>query len=165
MKKTVLVIIICSLLAVMPISMGMYNNILIQNCKQDLTEINPISKIEQAPVEEPPNWANGNFSGIWGLDIWGETHLPLGWMFGYYKRNPNIGYFYAGFESFWGENDTWFIQGYFFGPFMFGSLGENEYANESLFVGLGSYNNTNYHWRLMGQTGPTFFMYGEYTKF
>lgn len=48
---------------------------------------------------------------------------------------------------------------------MFASIGENEYANETLFVGIGRYNETNYHWRLMGEEGPTFFVNGAYTKF
>ena len=102
---------------------------------------------------------------LWGLDIWGEWQIPIGWMFGYYKRNTNFGYFYAGFADFEQQNASWFIQGYFFGPFMFGSLGENEYANETLFVGIGRYNDTAYHWRLMGEEGPTFFVHGIYTKF
>jgi|GEM_PF-3057429 len=116
-------------------------------------------------ADEPPSWANGNFTGVWGFDIWGQVQIPLGWMFGYYKRNPNVGYFYAAFGYFGQENLSWYIQGYFFGPFMFGSLGENQSANTTLFVGIGRYNETNYHWRLMGETGPTFFMNGEYTKF
>jgi len=118
-----------------------------------------------SPADDPPEWANGNFSGLWGIDIWGEWDIPIGWMFGYYKRNTNFGYFYAGFAEFEQQNASWFIQGYFFGPFMFGSIGENEYANETLFVGIGRYNDTNYHWRLMGEVGPTFFVDGTYTKF
>jgi hypothetical protein len=116
-------------------------------------------------TNEPPSWANGNFSGVWGFDIWGEFQIPIGWMFGYYKHNTNFGYFYAAFADFGHENVSWYIQGYFFGPFMFGSLGENESANTTIFVGIGRYNETNYHWRIMGETGPTFFMNGEYTKF
>jgi len=118
-----------------------------------------------ATTDEPPSWANGNFSGVWGLDIWGEYQLSIGWMFGYYKHNTKFGYFSAAFAGFGHENVFWYIQGYFFGPFMFGSLGENESANTTIFVGIGRYNETNYHWRIMGETGPTFFMNGEYTKF
>jgi hypothetical protein len=115
--------------------------------------------------DEPPSWANGNFSGVWGIDIWGEYQIPVGWMLGYYRHNIKYGYFYAGFANFGYENVSWYIQGYFFGPFMFGSLGENQSANTTLFVGIGRYNETGYHWRVMGETGPTFFMNGDYTKF
>ena len=118
-----------------------------------------------ATTDEPPGWANGNFSGVWGFDIWGAYQLPIGWMFGYYKHNTKFGYFSAAFADFGHENVSWYIQGYFVGPFMFGSLGENESANTTIFVGIGRYNETNYHWRIMGETGPTFFMNGGYTKF
>ncbi|MBN1861749.1 MAG: hypothetical protein JW840_09850 [Candidatus Thermoplasmatota archaeon] len=117
------------------------------------------------PTDAPPKWANGNFSGIWGFDIWGEVQIPIGWMLGYYNHNTKFGYFYAAFGYFGYENFSWFIQGYFFGPFMFGSIGENESANTTLFVGIGRYNTTHYHWRIMGESGPTFFMEGQYTKF
>jgi hypothetical protein len=117
------------------------------------------------PTNDPPAWANGNFSGVWGFSIWGEWEIPVGWTYGYYKRNPTLGYFYAKFGNFEEENTSWFIQGYFIGPFMFGSIGENESANETLFVGIGRINETDYHWRMMGEVGPTFFVEGTYTKF
>ncbi len=139
------------------------SNLAIQNPEN----VTAITKNAHQPqiTDEPPSWANGNFSGVWGYDIWGQVQFPIGWMFGYYRHNTNFGYFYAGFAEFGHENVSWFIQGYFFGPFMFGSLGENQSANTTLFVGIGRYNETNYHWRVMGETGPTFFMDGTYTKF
>lgn len=167
MKKLFLIITISLLLVIMPISSAnTINKINIEKENHKLITKEQINIELATPTEdEPPKWANGNFTGLWGFDIFGQTHIPLGWMFGYYKRSPKFGYFYAAFESFWGENDTWYIQGWFFGPFMFGSLGENEYANQSVFAGLGGYNETHYHWRLMGEEGPTCFMHGEYTKF
>jgi hypothetical protein len=125
-----------------------------------------IRNTNQPPTtDEPPNWANGNFSGVWGYDIWGQYNIPIGWMFGYYRHDTNFGYFYAGFAEFGHENISWYIKGYFFGPFMFGSLGKNESANTTIFVGIGRYNETNYHWRVMGEIGPIFFMDGTYTRF
>ncbi len=127
--------------------------------KTIFNDITPFKK------DSPPSWANGNFSGVWGLDIWGEYHIPLGWMFGYYKLGVNIGYFAAGF-NFFGEPDlSWFIQGYIFGIFMFGSMDANEYTSQTFFVGIGNCNETNYHWRVIGEEGPTFFMHGKYTIF
>jgi hypothetical protein len=113
----------------------------------------------------PPSWANGNFTGVWGLDIWGEYHIPLGWMFGYYKLSINIGYFAAGFNFFGEPEISWFIQGYIFGIFMFGHMGENEYTNQTYIVGIGNSNDTRYHWRIIGEDGPVFFMDGKYTIF
>ena len=162
MKKFVAIIGICILLIGMPAAMSV--SISTQQKKltsRECPESTPIT----TPTEEPPNWANGNFTGVWGIDIWGETQIPLGWVYGYYKRNVNFGYFYAAFADFWDENETSFLQGLIVGPFMFGSLGSEASANETVFVGLGGYNETHFHWRIMGMTGPTFFMYGVYSRF
>jgi hypothetical protein len=169
MKNIVFVFVIGILIVGMPLAAAVSNpsSINPNPATSNLTNA-PVSVIKTTPparAEDPPNWANGNFSGVWGFDIWGEVHIPVGWMFGYYNRNPNFGYFYAAFGYFNYENISWFIQGFFFGPFMFGSLGENESANTTVFVGIGRYDETNYHWRLMGEKGPTFFMNGTYTKF
>jgi hypothetical protein len=125
----------------------------------------PVNKSTSLIKDAPPNWANGNFTGVWGLDIWGENHIPLGWMFGYYKLGVNIGYFAAGFNYFEEQDIAWFIQGYIFGIFMFGTMDSNEYTNQSFFVGIGNCNETHYHWRIIGENGPTFFMHGKYTIF
>lgn len=169
MKKIICTIVIVLLLIGMPLAIAQ-SSLVKTNAKTDLKGVEKDTLVDTKATlpesaDDPPDWANGNFTGTWGFDIWGEFHIPVGWMFGYYKRNTNFGYFYAAFGYFNHENISWFIQGYFFGPFMFGSLGENESANTTLFVGIGRYNETNYHWRLMGETGPTFFMDGEYTKF
>jgi hypothetical protein len=123
------------------------------------------NKITKVKLDTPPTWANGNFTGVWGLDIWGEYNIPLGWMFGYYKLSIDIGYFAAGFNIFGEPDISWFIQGYIFGIFMFGHMGENEYTDETYFVGIGNCNKTNYHWRILGEEGPVFFMDGKYTVF
>jgi hypothetical protein len=116
-------------------------------------------------MDIPPTWANGNFTGVWGLDIWGQHEIPLGWMFGYYKLSIDIGYFAAGLNIFGEPDISWFIQGYIFGIFMFGHMGENDYTNETFFVGIGKCSKTNYHWRIIGEEGPVFYMEGEYTVF
>lgn len=167
MKKLLVVIGICALLSLMPTTLAVSTPTtkLAQRNTNIFTKEKPVIEETLSPTDDPPGWANGNFSGIWGFDIWGEWHIPIGWTYGFYKLNPNFGYFYAGFAKFGEENASWFIQGFFFGPFMFGSIGENEYANETLFVGIGRINETDYHWRMMGEVGPTFFVDGTYTKF
>jgi len=161
MKKIVLTLGICILLIAMPTALSLQLPSPNQHMRNpEKTNISPIPE----PVEDPPDWANGNFTGVWGIDIWGETQIPIGWLFGYY-RHINFGYFYGVFDDFFSDNDSNFIQGFFVGPFMFGSLGNESSANDTIFVGLGSYNETHFYWRIMGMTGPTFFMYGEYTKF
>jgi hypothetical protein len=123
------------------------------------------NNITAEKMDTPPNWANGNFTGVWGLDIWGQHEIPLGWMFGYYKLSIDIGYFAAGLNIFGEPDVSCFIQGYIFGIFMFGHMGENEYTNETYFVGIGKCSKTNYHWRIIGEEGPVFYMEGEYTVF
>ena len=167
MKKLLVVIGICFLLTAMPATIAVSTPKLktIQRSVNVLSQQQSENEKNTSPADDPPGWANGNFSGLWGLDIWGEWHIPVGWMFGYYKRTPKFGYYYAGFADFGQTNASWFIQGIFVGPFMFGSLGENEYANDTIFVGIGRIENNEYHWRLMGEEGPTFFVDGEYTEF
>ena len=80
-----------------------------------------------------------------------------------------LGVFLGEFGTWWDENATGYIRGVFFGPFMFGGLGNisnvRTYENETLFAGIGRYNETDFKWRIIGETGPTFFMRGTYTKF
>jgi hypothetical protein len=160
MKKQWMIVGICTLLIGMPMAMATPMPQM-ENIKIDgPTDEKPIH-----PLDDPPSWATGNFSGVWGLDIWGETHIPLGWLYGYYKRTVHFGYFYAAFADFWSENETNFLQGFLIGPYMLGTLGSNESANETAFVGLGGYNETHFYWRVMGMEGPTFFMYGVYSKY
>jgi len=169
LKKLFHVITICILLLALPMTTAIsspLNQLFKPNNKALNFEIKTFEDTKEISTKDsPPKWAKGNFSGEWGLDIWGEYHIPLGWMLGYYKLSMNIGYFAAGF-NFFGEYDiSWFIQGFFFGIFMFGSMGENEYTNQTFFVGIGKYSENKYHWRLIGEHGPTFFMRGTYTKF
>ncbi len=166
MKKTLLLIIICSILLLMPMTTAIHTSKVLE---KPLIKIIAEKTSQTTPIDDdPPSWANGNFSGYWGFDIWGETHLPLGVMYGYYG-NMNLGVFLGEFRTYWEENASGYIRGVFFGPFMFGGLGNisnaGTYENETLFVGIGRYNETDFHWRIMGETGPTFFMQGTYSKF
>ena len=167
MKKTLSILIICGILILTPLTSAAVlpdskisekQTMHVQNTPQQQTPI----------LEDPPNWVKGNFSGYWGLDIWGETQIPLGYLYGYYG-NMRLGFFLGEFGYFWEENATGYIRGGFFGPFMFGGIGNisnvGTYENETLFAGIGRYNETDFKWRIMGETGPTFFMKGTYTKF
>ena len=125
MKKLIIVIGVCVLLAAMPITVAISTpSLKLAKRSSILSRVNSDTEKNVSPEDDPPGWANGNFSGLWGLDIWGQWHIPIGWMFGYYKRSPEFGYFYGGFADFGENNASWYIQGYFFGPFMFGSMGE-----------------------------------------
>jgi hypothetical protein len=167
MKRILILIGVCILLFIMPttLAISVPTTKLAQHNINIFTKEKSVIENNISPIDDPPGWANGNFSGVWGFSIWGEWEIPIGWTFGYYRRSPTLGYFYAKFAYFEEGNTSWFIQGYFIGPFMFGSIGHNESANETLFVGIGRINETDYHWRMMGEVGPTFFVEGTYTKF
>jgi hypothetical protein len=114
--------------------------------------------------ETPPDWATGNFSGIWGLNIGGQPLPPAGWLTGYYS-DMGIGRFVGVFAPFNATNVTGYIGGILFGPFMLGIVGNSTTGNMTYFVGLGGANTTHFYWRIMGFVGPTFYMYGMYNKF
>lgn len=114
--------------------------------------------------ETPPDWATGNFSGVWGLNIAGQPLPPVGWLAGYYS-NMGIGRFVGVFSPFNVTNITGYIGGILLGPFMLGIVGNSTTGNQTYFVGLGGANTTHFYWRIMGFVGPTFYMYGIYTKF
>ena len=94
---------------------------LFKSIKENLEDCkDPFNNTKKTLIKDtPPTWAKGNFSGVWGLDVWGENNTPLGWMVGYYKLSINIGYFAAGFNFFGEPAILWVMQGYFFGIFMF----------------------------------------------
>ena len=115
-------------------------------------------------TETPPDWATGNFSGVWGLNIAGQPLPPAGWLAGYYS-NMGIGRFVGVFAPFNATNVTGYIGGILLGPFMLGIVGNSTTGNKTYFVGLGGANTTHFYWRIMGFVGPTFYMYGLYTKF
>lgn len=167
MKKTITIMIVCVILFCLPLTSALsLSDTPLSEKQATITPTTPYQPT--ATLDTPPDWANGNFSGIWGLDIWGETLIPLGYLYGYYG-NMRLGVFLGEFGGFWEENASGYIRGVFFGPFMFGGLGNisnaGTYENETLFVGIGRYNETDFKWRIMGETGPTFFMKGTYTKF
>jgi len=162
LKNLSSIIVVCILLFGMPIITAISQPV---NQHLESMEYILINKISPVIKDTPPNWANGNFTGVWGLDIWGQHKIPLGWMFGYYKLSIDIGYFAAGLNIFGEPDISCFIQGYIFGIFMFGYMGKNDYTNETYFVGIGKCNKTNYHWRIIGEEGPVFYMEGKYTVF
>lgn len=118
-----------------------------------------------SPLDSPPEWAEGNFSGVWGLNILGQPLSPIGWVAGYYDVNGIIGRFEGIFDQFNVTNATGAIGGFFLGPFMFGKIMNITTGNATGFVGLGGANETHFYWRIMGIIGPTFYMYGVYSKF
>lgn len=160
MKKLLLVIGIGFLLVAMPAISALP----MQAIKKTPTHTTLIEQVKEprVPIEplDIPEWADGNLSGIWGLNVLGKPLAPAGWLFGYYGSLQ----FIAGFWEFNATNISGFIGGLHLGPFLLGKIVFPD-ENETLFVGLGGTNETHFYYRLMGIVGPTFYIYGIHLKF
>lgn len=117
---------------------------------------------------DAPDWAVGNFTGEWGLNIWGDDWFAIGPVNGYYGQgfvgSVKFGRFLMTYLESDGENGTSF-QGLFVGPYLLGIATDLQTENSSAFVGLGSYNETAFRWRIMAMEGPTLFMRGTFNEF
>lgn len=129
-------------------------------------------------------WRSGTFYGSWGLreyDILtdffdgengnGMMEYEIGNISGYYKKIVKNLYIIQG--VFYLNNSASQISnfsGLCYGNFLLGSI---EFINidtdlynfkfsESNYVGFGEFNDTSFNWRLMLNTGPTFYMIGNF---
>ena len=125
-------------------------------------------QIEKTDADQVPDWAVGNFTGQWGLNIWGHDLWAIGQLSGHYGTgflwDLKIGRFLIDYKENGHENGTT-LEGLFFGSYMLGKATDQETGNASHFVGLGQYNETGFRWRIMGMTGPTLYMQGTFSKF
>ena len=156
MKKVLTSIFICILFASLSVTSAV-----------SAIDARQIVETSQTP-EDAPDWAIGNFTGEWGLNIWGHDWFSIGPVSGYYGRgfagNLKFGRFIITYLESDGENGTTF-QGLFIGPYLLGTATDIQTDNTTAFVGLGSYNETAFNWRIMGMKGPTLFMKGTFNEF
>lgn len=113
----------------------------------------------------PPDWAVGNFSGVWGLNILGVPLEPAGWIEGYYSDT-----FLFRMQGVYGKNNETEpmcnISTWAFGPFLFGGAQNISTGNGTFIMGLGGVNETqHFYWRISAIIGPNFYIYGTITKF
>jgi hypothetical protein len=160
MKKIFLTLGICFILIAMPI---MTANPMKQIRNPRIKTL--ISEVEkQTPaLDEPPEWANGEFAGVWGMTILGFPTPPMGWVAGYYQE-IGLGTLAGVFGPFNG-NATGAIAGAMLWIFFMGGVeilatGEGTYV-----AGIGVANETHYYMRLHGILGPNYYMSVEYTRF
>jgi len=159
--KKIIILAICLILLSMPLTVA-YPNISTLNRTTNL--LNPMEKSVYNETN-PPDWAEGNFSGVWGLNLLGMPLEPAGWMKGYYSQK-----FIFRMEGIYGNNNESFprnnIATWAFGPFLIGGAQNITTQNGTFIAGLGGVNETNhYYWRLSAIIGPSFYMYGTFTKF
>ena len=172
--KKLLILGVCLLLASMP-AMTAVSLPKLRNLNRSL----PFSERALSNNEEEiPSWATGNITGKWGIEILNETSeeitIELGNITGYYG-DKYIGIISGKIEPYENSSNVTYFEGLFLGPFILGRVGEmkinieelgyNKVYNESLFVGIGDMNETEYHWRIIGLKGPTFYLDGEFEKF
>ncbi len=162
MKKSIIAISICILFA----SFSAASAITINDVSKNDIELE--SKDFSADPKDAPDWAVGNFTGVWGLNFWGNDWFPIGNVRGYYGKGflykHKLGRSLIEYKETGEENGTSF-EGLFIGPYLLGKATDQETQNTSAFVGLGGYNETHFRWRIMGMKGPTIFMKGTFNKF
>lgn len=159
MKKLMVIIGICFLLVAMPamtaISLPKMNKL--------KTNLAPIKTTIPA-TDNPPDWANGNFTGVWGLNILGIPTSPIGWITGYYQ-NIGLGKFAGVFAEFNETNATGALVGFMLWVFFIGGVGSIATGNGTYVAGIGVGNETHYYVRLHGIIGPSYYIHVKYTKF
>jgi hypothetical protein len=114
--------------------------------------------------DTPPDWANGNFTGVWGVNILGIPLAPLGWIEGYYQ-NIGLGQLYGEYAAFNITNATDYVSGIMLWIFFLGKAGNLATGNGTFVSGIGIANETHFYWRINAIIGPSFYIFCEYTKF
>ncbi len=158
MKKIILYASLCCLILLSPITIG-----------ASIQKTVPISTTictpnHQRQLGEPPAWANGNFSGVWGLSLLGIPLAPIGWITGYYQT-IGLGRLEAVYAEFNQTNATSFLSGIMIWIFFMGGAGSLQTGNGTWVSGIGIANETSFYWRLNALIGPTFYILCNYTKF
>ena len=176
MKKTMIILALCVLIAGMPaissMSIPKFSN---------LNRTLPISEKISLNQDDVPPWADGTVNGTWGLReffLFNMREIPIGNITGYYGKLLGPIYVFAGkFYPRWNLKQTTNISGIFFGPVVFGVIGDINLTfedigelydiktNETNYVGIGINEETVFDWRIMGVSGPAFFIKGNFTEF
>ena len=159
MKKILVIGGVCLLLITMPIITALPTELV-----QNPHTLMPILKKQTISLDEPPDWAKGNFTGVWGLNVLGIPLAPIGWIVGYYQ-NIGLGNFAGVFGSFNDTNATGAIIGIMLWVFFLGGVGSIETGNGTYVSGIGVANETHYYVRIHAIIGPSFYIHVKYTKF
>ena len=160
MKKLMLILGVCFLLVAMPTLSALPMRAPKTHHLDTVMEEQAIESKEPIQPMDVPEWAEGNLTGLWGVNVLGQPLEPIGWLYGFYGT-------YQFAAAFWVFNESeisGYIGGLHIGPFLLGKIVFPD-ENETLFVGLGGRNETHFYYRLMGIVGPTFYIYGIHIKF
>ena len=103
MRRKVLIIGICVLLS----TFSTQATLLEENNGKT---INKYHNLED--LNDPPDWANGEFNGTWGVSLLGLPLLELGWVYGYFSAIEVFGRLEGYFAEWKDYNPKSFITGY-----------------------------------------------------
>jgi hypothetical protein len=158
MKKIAVSIGFCCLLFLFPITTALPIHPIISGTQI----INPSPQIYK--IDDPPGWANGNFSGVWGITLFGVPLDPAGWIVGYYE---NIGF--GQLDAVYGTNNeanaSSFLRGYMLWIYFLGFAGSIQTGNGTWVMGVGTANETHFYCRINAIIGPSFYIICQYTPF
>ncbi len=156
MKKFIFVIGLCVLLLSMPLTPGKTPTMQICSFKKT-------NQLSSQPADAP-SWAKGNFTGVWGITLFGIPTQPIGWISGYYE-NIGLGKLEAEYAVFNTTNATASLGGIMVWVFFFGAVKNYASGNTTVMSGIGIANQTHYYLRLNAIIGPSYYMHVKYTKF
>ena len=115
---------------------------------------------------DPPEWANGEFYGTWGVSLFGLPLLELGWVYGYFSAIEVFGRLEGYFAEWKDDDPKSFITGYILLYNMIGFIGEIDNPdNGTFFMGLGTPNeNGDFYYRINLIFGPSWYMIGTWKE-
>lgn len=117
-----------------------------------------ISELKEAALNDPPEWADGWYLGIW-FDKDGEEYTLLGFMAGYYHKSGQNNGYYAGVWNNTENTTVGAMAGIAFGIFTFGRIYLSE-ESKFPYSGFLLKNETHYLGRIMAFVGDPVYMYG-----
>jgi hypothetical protein len=158
MKKIIISVALCCILLLFPIATAL-------PIHHKISETQIISSSHQIyKMSDPPGWANGNFTGVWGITLFGVPVDPVGWIVGYYE-NIGMGQLDSVYGTFNETNASSFLRGYMLWIFFLGFAGNIQTGNGTWVMGLGTANETNFYCRINAIIGPSFYILAQYTPF
>ena len=160
MKKILITIAVCLLIIGMPAMTAF------PMTKQNIVQTQLKSRTPSVLYNDtPPDWAAGNFSGVWGLTIFGIPLAPSGWIEGYFANTPGLGRLEGGYAEFNVTNATTILTGFMIWIFFLGGVVNVATGNGTWVTGIGVANETHFYWRLNAIIGPSYYIHCEYSKF
>jgi hypothetical protein len=122
--------------------------------------------INKSDFNDPPDWADGEFNGTWGISLLGLPLLELGWVYGYFSAIEAFGKLEGYFAEWKDDEPKSFISGYIILYNMIGYVGEIDNPdNGTFFMGIGTPNeNGEFYYRISLILGPNWYMTGTWRE-